>query len=114
MKTVVGRDVCSRAASPLKWLGFFVDAVDAVAAKLLVTVSSKAIGVEGSSRRCRCLVVFVWWCCVVVVLLLSSMLHALSLSSLTTNEMTRQRGYKSLSRMCTMNTLSFLFLFTLS
>ena len=48
MKTVVGRDVCSRAASPLKWLGFFVDAVDAVAAKLLVTVSSKAIGVEGS------------------------------------------------------------------
>ena len=82
MKTVVGRDVCSRAASPLKWLGFFVDAVDAVAAKLLVTVSSKAIGVEGSSRRCRrrcCLVVFVRWCCVVVVLLLSSMLHALSL-----------------------------------
>ena len=33
MKTVVGRDVCSRAASPLKWLGFFVDAVDAVAAE---------------------------------------------------------------------------------
>ena len=115
MKTVVGRDVCSRAASPLKWLGFFVDAV---AAKLLVTVSSKAIGVEGSSRRCRrrcCLVVFVRWCCVVVVLLLSSTLHALSLSSsLTTNEMTRQRGYKSFSRKCTMNTLSFLFLSTLS
>ena len=111
MKTVVGRDVCSRAASPLKWLGFFVDAV---AAKLLVTVSSKAIGVEGSSRCCCCLVVFVRWCCVVVVLLLSSTLHALSLSSFTTNEMTRQRGYKSLSRKCTMNTLSFLFLFTLS
>ena len=80
MKTVVGRDVCSRAASPLKWLGFFVDAVDAVAAKLLVTVSSKAIGVEGSSRRRRrCLVVFVRCCCVVVVLLLSLTLHALSL-----------------------------------